>query len=63
MQGTTWTRLCQSAQRVDPVETITAELLPLCAALKFIGSEGPKLLRTRRLGWRRSPGLAVGGAQ
>ena len=27
----------------------------LCSALKFIGSEGPKLLRTRRLGWRGRP--------
>ncbi len=48
--GATWTRLCESAQRVDPVETITAELLPLCSALKFVGDKGPGLLRTRRLG-------------
>jgi aldehyde dehydrogenase (NAD+) len=48
--GATWTKLCESAQRVDPVETITAELLPLCSALKFVGEKGPGLLRTRRLG-------------
>jgi len=45
---------CTSPQRTDPVETISAELLPLCAALKFIGSRGAKLLRPRTLGgWRR----------
>ena len=54
-QGATWTRLCQSRQRVDPVETIAAELLPLCSALKFIGRQGPRLLRTRRLGWAGRP--------
>lgn len=39
------TRLCNSQQRVDPVETITAELLPLCAALRFIKRRGAKVLR------------------
>ena len=51
----TWTRLCQSEQRVDPVETITAELLPLCAALKFLGRYGPGILRTRRYGRKGRP--------
>lgn len=55
MSGETWTRLCQSPQRVDPVETITGELFPLCSALKFIGRQGPRLLRKRRLGWRGRP--------
>lgn len=45
---------CGSAQRPDPVETLTGELFPLCAALKFIGQQGPKLLRPRKLGiWGR----------
>ena len=49
-----YVRLCRSDQRTDPVETITAELFPLCAALKFIGTQGPKILREKRLGfWRR----------
>ncbi|MDA8745698.1 aldehyde dehydrogenase family protein [Rubripirellula amarantea] len=41
---------CSSNQRIDPVETITAELFPLCAALKWIGKNGPKVLRSKRLG-------------
>jgi acyl-CoA reductase-like NAD-dependent aldehyde dehydrogenase len=46
--------LAENAQRVDPVETISAELIPLCEALKFIGKDGPRLLRPRRLGpWGR----------
>ena len=45
---------CATPQRPDPAETISAELLPLCDALKFIGSRGAKLLRPRKLGsWRR----------
>src|SRR5690554_6676569 len=45
---------CRTPQRPDPVETISAELLPLCDALKFIGSRGGKLLRPRKLGrWGR----------
>lgn len=44
------TRLCASDQRTDPVETITAELLPLCAALRWIASRGEKLLAPRRYG-------------
>lgn len=41
---------CRTAQRIDPVETLTGELFPLCAALKFIGQRGPRLLRPRKLG-------------
>ena len=36
--------LCASPWRVDPVETITAELFPLCAAMKWIGRRGPRVL-------------------
>ncbi len=38
-----------SDQRTDPVETITSELLPLCAALKFVGRKGPSILAPRRV--------------
>ena len=45
---------CANAQRTDPVETLTGELFPLCAALKFIGRQGPKVLQSRMLGaWGR----------
>ena len=40
------TELSLGDQRVDRVETITAELLPTCSALRFIGRRGPKILRT-----------------
>jgi aldehyde dehydrogenase (NAD+) len=36
--------LCASPWRTDPVETITAELFPLCGALRWIGRRGPKVL-------------------
>lgn len=41
------TALSGTDQRVDPVETITAELLPTCSALRFIGRHGCRVLRTR----------------
>ncbi len=41
------TELSSTDQRVDPVETITAELLPTCSALGFIGRRGSKVLQTR----------------
>lgn len=44
------TRLCSSDQRIDPVETISAELLPLCGALRFIGRRGARILRPARYG-------------
>lgn len=53
--GENWTRYCKSAQRIDPVETITGELFPLCSALRFIGDRGPALLKTKRLGWWGRP--------
>ena len=52
-------RLC-SEQRTDPVETITAEILPLCAALKFIARRGPKILADRRLGGLGRPPWLLG---
>lgn len=44
------TELSCTAQRVDPVETITGELLPTCSALRFIARRGSKVLRTRAYG-------------
>ncbi|MCC9602525.1 aldehyde dehydrogenase family protein [Stieleria sp. JC731] len=50
---------CQSDWRTDPVETITGELLPLCAALRWIGKRGPAVLRPKRHGlWGRPIWLA-----
>ena len=46
---------CQNEYRTDPVETITAELFPLCAAMKWIGKRGPKILKNRRLGTSGRP--------
>ncbi|MDG2222588.1 MAG: aldehyde dehydrogenase family protein [Rubripirellula sp.] len=42
--------LCESEQRVDPADTLGAELVPFCAALKFIGQRGPKILRDKHHG-------------
>ena len=47
--------LCRSPQRPDPVDTISAELIPFCAALKRIGSSGHRILRDRRYGLRGRP--------
>ena len=58
--GPTLASLSMTPQRVDPVETITAELLPLCSALRFIGKRGAKILRTRRLGVSGRPGWLWG---
>ncbi|TWU48851.1 NADP-dependent glyceraldehyde-3-phosphate dehydrogenase [Rubripirellula tenax] len=52
---TEFTRLCASDQRCDPVETITSELLPLCAALRWIGRSGPRVLSPRRVGFAGRP--------
>tara|TARA_R110002073_G_scaffold7747_4_gene43658 strand:+ start:6689 stop:8119 length:1431 start_codon:yes stop_codon:yes gene_type:complete len=45
-----FTRLCASEQRTDPLETVTAELFPLCDALHYLGRKGAAILRARRLG-------------
>jgi acyl-CoA reductase-like NAD-dependent aldehyde dehydrogenase len=42
--------LCRSPQRPDLLDTITAELIPLCAALKRIERSGHRILRTQRFG-------------
>ena len=47
--------LCRSAQRTDPVETLSSELIPLCAALQFIGRRGPKILRSQHIGLMGRP--------
>ena len=52
--------LSLSDQRKDPVETITAELLPLCSALRFISRRGGKILRDRRHGFWGRPGWLWG---
>jgi aldehyde dehydrogenase (NAD+) len=46
---------CASDQRTDPVETVTGELLPLAAALKFLGKRGGKILAPRHVGWNGRP--------
>jgi len=47
-------QLCSSDQRRDPAETVSAELIPLCSALAYIGSQGPRVLKTRKVGlWGR----------
>lgn len=51
---------CASDQRTDPVETITGELFPLCAALKFLGKRGPKILAPRRIGYWQRPAWMIG---
>ncbi|WP_390623528.1 aldehyde dehydrogenase family protein [Stieleria maiorica] len=51
---------CASPQRTDPVETITSELLPLCAALKFLGKRGAKILAPRRVGMSNRPAWLLG---
>lgn len=44
------TQLCTSDQRTDAVETVAAELLPLCSGLRFIGRKAPRILRDRKCG-------------
>ena len=41
---------CQSDQRTDAVETITSELMPLCAALDWIRKRGHNVLSERKVG-------------
>ncbi|WP_436716309.1 aldehyde dehydrogenase family protein [Roseiconus lacunae] len=41
---------CSSDWRVDPVETITGELLPFCSSLRWLGKHGGKALRSRSAG-------------
>lgn len=48
-------RLAESEQRVDPVETLAAELLPFCDALKLISKRGRRILRPKHHGLSRRP--------
>lgn len=57
-QVDSWTQRLANDQRIDPVESITAEIIPFCAALKRIGRRGHKILADRSLGfWGRPPWL------
>ena len=47
--------LCESGQRTDPIETVSGELIPLCAAIDFIRRRGAGILRTRTCGWLGRP--------
>ena len=47
--------LCTTDQRPEPVETVSAELLPLCSALRFVGSKGPRILKSRGVGFLGRP--------
>ena len=51
---------CRSPQRPDPVDTISSELIPFCAALRFIGRRGPGILRPRRVGYAGRPAWLFG---
>ncbi|KAA5540291.1 aldehyde dehydrogenase [Roseiconus nitratireducens] len=43
-------RQCVSEQRIDPLETIGSELIPLCAALKYLRQKGKRILAPRPVG-------------
>lgn len=51
---------CETAQRIDPVETITSELIPLAAAMKWLRRQGAKTLRSRRVGIFGRPAWMLG---
>lgn len=48
-------KACSSNQRTDPVETISAEIIPLCDALGFLGRQGASILQTRSVGMSGRP--------
>lgn len=50
-----WVTLCRPPTRSDDIETIASELVPLCAALQFIGRRGSSILKTRHEGMRGRP--------
>ncbi|QDT11792.1 Aldehyde dehydrogenase [Planctomycetes bacterium K23_9] len=50
LDSSTLVDLCRSDQRVHDLETISAELLPLCAALDFLHKNAAKILRSRACG-------------
>ncbi len=45
----------RSAQRIDDVETVASELIPLCDALGWIARRGPRTLASRRVGFSGRP--------
>ncbi|MGB7343101.1 MAG: aldehyde dehydrogenase family protein [Pirellulaceae bacterium] len=47
--------LCRSDQRTEATETISAELLPLCAALAYLNKNAAKILQPRRCGFIGRP--------
>ncbi|MFK8115515.1 MAG: aldehyde dehydrogenase family protein [Rubripirellula sp.] len=46
---------CTSKQRSSRLQTIGAEVLPLCSALRFIGKQGARILRPTRYGLMGRP--------
>ena len=48
-------RRCQSDQRTDRLETVAAELVPLCDAIRWLAKSGPRVLRDRVYGMRGRP--------
>ena len=53
-----WIERLQSEQRTDAVESITAEIIPTAAAMRWIGRRGAATLADRRMGiWGRPPWL------
>lgn len=48
-------RLCESRIRVDPVETVASELIPLCDSLAWLAKHGPKVLQDRQVGLAGRP--------
>jgi acyl-CoA reductase-like NAD-dependent aldehyde dehydrogenase len=55
-----YVELSKSEIRTDPLDTISAELLPTCSALKWLSRNGSKVLQTRRLGWKGRPAWLIG---
>jgi len=51
----TFTRATRGLPDRTPALTLSAELLPLCAACRFLERVGPRLLKPRRLGRRGRP--------
>ena len=62
MRATELTELSRTEQRLDPVETITAELLPTCSALRYIARHGSRVLKTRSYNAWGRPGWLWGGS-
>lgn len=52
--------LTDSPYRHNPGETISAELIPLCDALRWIGRQAPRTLAPRHVSWRGRPAWLYG---